>query len=375
MSDSLSRRQAIVLGLVVVLAAGLATVGLASVAAKQRLWADTVELTVGVPDAADLAPGTPVRVRGVDAGQVVGVEYPAHDGPGSAVVVRLQVDAKFAPRLYADAVAQVQPTGLLGGKVVSITPGTPAAGPLRNNHLTAAPSADPAQTAAKLGAVAEEAEKLLREVRAGDGTLGRLVRDDKLYTDLRGLAADASQTVKRADAQVDDVKRFTQDGRETLRQVRRTVDSANESWVGRRFLREDEITLLVRPTHRRDGYTYNARDLFEPGTAILTPDGKQHLAAVVDWLKGPHSSAADVVVSAVCDPHDPAVTPAAADVLTRQQAEAVAEYVKGQGVHKMGWWSRRKVSTVGLGYGPSPVPPPAPAPPAYLQVLLYTPAG
>jgi len=41
------------------------------------------------------------------------------------------VDAKFAPRLYADAVAQVQPTGLLGGKVVAITPGTPAAGPLR----------------------------------------------------------------------------------------------------------------------------------------------------------------------------------------------------------------------------------------------------
>jgi outer membrane protein OmpA-like peptidoglycan-associated protein len=374
-SESLSRRQAVALGLVVLLAVGLAAGGLAAVAAKQRLWADTVELTVGVPDAADLGPGTPVRVRGVDAGQVVGVDYPAHDGPGSAVVLRLRVDSKFAPRLYADAVAQVQPTGLLGGKVVSISPGTPAAGPLPSPHLTAAPTADPAQAAAKLGAVADEAERLLKEVRTGDGTLARLVRDDKLYADLRGLAADAGQTVKRADAQVDDVKRFTQDGREALRQVRRTVDSANESWVGRRFMRDDEIALLVRPTHRRDGYTYNTRDLFEPGTAILTDAGKHHLSAVAGWLKEPHPDAADVVISVVCDPNDPAVTPSAADVLTRQQAEAVAKYLKGHGVHKTGWWGRRKISTVGLGAGPSPIPPPAPAPPGYVQILLYTPAG
>src|SRR5215210_7812422 len=65
-SQSLSRSQAIVLGLVVVLALGMTGVGLAQIATKQGLWADSCEVTVGFPDANDVAPGTPVRVRGVD---------------------------------------------------------------------------------------------------------------------------------------------------------------------------------------------------------------------------------------------------------------------------------------------------------------------
>jgi ABC-type transporter Mla subunit MlaD len=72
-TQSLSRAQAVVLGLVVVAALALGGYGVARVADKQGLWADTVELTAGFPEAHDITPGTPVRVRGVDAGQVVAV--------------------------------------------------------------------------------------------------------------------------------------------------------------------------------------------------------------------------------------------------------------------------------------------------------------
>jgi ABC-type transporter Mla subunit MlaD len=113
------------LGLVVIAALALGGYGIARIADKQGLWADTVELTAGFPEAHDITPGTPVRIRGVDAGQVIAVEYPDHDGPDAEVTVRMRVQAKYASRIYADASAQVHNSGLLGSKVISIQPGDP----------------------------------------------------------------------------------------------------------------------------------------------------------------------------------------------------------------------------------------------------------
>ena len=127
-SQSLSRLQAITLGLVVVVALGLGGYGVARVAEKQGAWADTVEVTAGFPEAHDITLGTPVRLRGVDAGQVVAVEYPDHDGPGAEVTVRMKLQAKYANRIYADASAQIHGTGMLGSKVIAIQPGDPKKG-------------------------------------------------------------------------------------------------------------------------------------------------------------------------------------------------------------------------------------------------------
>src|SRR5262245_29173968 len=90
-SQGLGRWQAAVLGLVVLAALSVGGYGLARIAHRQGVWAETVEATVGFPEAHDVNPGTPVRVRGVEAGQVVAVEYPPGDGPGALVKLRLRL--------------------------------------------------------------------------------------------------------------------------------------------------------------------------------------------------------------------------------------------------------------------------------------------
>src|SRR5947199_5243975 len=60
-SHTLSRRQAVALGLIVLAALGLGGYGVARIADKQGFWAETVELTAGFPEAHDVTPGTPVR--------------------------------------------------------------------------------------------------------------------------------------------------------------------------------------------------------------------------------------------------------------------------------------------------------------------------
>lgn len=380
MSQSLSRWQAALLGLVVLSAGGLAAVGLTKVASRQGLWAETTEVTVGFPEAHDLGPGTPVRVRGVDAGQVVAVEYPAADGPDAAVTVRLRLDAKLAARLFADATAQVQPTGLLGQKVIAVRPGTPAAGPLVDGRLKAAESPDVAQAAAKLAAVADEAAALLKEVRSGNGTVSKLLTDDELYRDLKGLAADSRTLVKKADgavgtveAEAGNVRTLVADGRETLRSVRQGTDAMQKLPLVRGYV-EDPVALLARPDCRREAMSYNAADLFEPGTAILSAAGRENLAAAAAWVKG-QPDKAEVVVAARHDPADKDQSPGSAAELTRKRAEAGAEFLRAAGATRIGWWSRRKATTVGLGSGPPPVPEKEPLPPAYLQVVVFTPQG
>src|SRR5262245_47778555 len=141
-SQSLSRYQAVVLGLVVLVALALGGFGLARIADRQGLWSDSFEITAGFPDVHDVTPGTPVRIRGVDAGEVVRVEYPDHDGPDAEVTVRMRLSSRFASRIYSDATAQIHGSGMLGSKVIALNPGTPRSGSLADGRLRGLKSFD-----------------------------------------------------------------------------------------------------------------------------------------------------------------------------------------------------------------------------------------
>ncbi len=377
MSQSLSRAQALVLGLVVVLGLMAGGYGLFRVADKQGLWTDTTELTVGFPEAHDITPGTVVRIRGVDAGQVVAVEYPDHDGPDAAVTVRMKVDAKFAGRLFADASAMAHSTGIVGSQVIAVHPGTAAAGPLTGGKLTPKEAPSLAQAAGKLNEVADEVKGLVRDARGGSGTLGKLLTDDKLYTEITGLAHDSRLMVKRADvaiggveAKVADVDRFVQDGRDTLRSVRQGTDAVQKMPLIRGYV-TDAAALLVRPDLKREALDYNMKGLFEPGTAILTADGQSHLTVAAGWIKE-SSTKSEVVVVARCVPTDATQTGASAAELTKKQAEVALEYIKASRAHRTSWFSSRKATALGLGFAPSPVVG-DPAAVSYLQVVLFSP--
>ena len=393
MSHSLSRRQSIVLGLVVLAALGLGGYGVARVADKQGFWAETIEVTAGFPEAHDVTPGTPVRIRGVDAGQVVAVEYPDHDGPGAEVTVRMKLQSRYASRIFADATAEIHGSGMLGSKVIALSPGSPDKGPLAGGRLrglkpfgvdeAVAELRDTAGEVKKLAADAKatsaETRGLIKEVRESNGTFAKLVKDDDLYRDLKEIAGDAKGMVKRADKTIEKVegemanlKGFVNDGRDTLRSVKQGSDAVTKLPIIRGYV-EDATALMVRPAMKKERMVYNTADLFDPGTAIPRQDGMQHFSAIANWLKHVENDKAEVVVAAFCDPNDKGQTSASALELTKKQAEAVIEYQKTSGVHKTGWFSRRKMTPLGLGMNPSPVVEKEPLTPSRVEVLLFTP--
>src|SRR5262245_47810967 len=105
MSRSLSKLQALLLGLAVVLGVGLAAVGLITVASRQGFWSDHFHVKAMFPRIDGVEVGTRVRILGIDAGEVVEVEPPTQ--PGAEVLLRLRIQDKYRHLVREDATAQI----------------------------------------------------------------------------------------------------------------------------------------------------------------------------------------------------------------------------------------------------------------------------
>ena len=139
------------------------------------------------PDVAGLKEGAPVRVAGVEVGSVVGVEF-----VGDRVEVVMEVLKENRPRITNTSSATLGSVSLLGEAAIDITAsseGTPIAdwGYVRSRRATGsfASVADQATTGI------EEATELVKDIRAGRGTLGKLFTDEALYRELTGLVSSA----------------------------------------------------------------------------------------------------------------------------------------------------------------------------------------
>jgi phospholipid/cholesterol/gamma-HCH transport system substrate-binding protein len=336
--------QAVLLGVFILTGLGLAAVGLFAVGSRQWLWSDTFHVLVAFPTIAGVETGTRVRVQGIEAGEVEAVEPPAV--PGEAVRLRLRLDGRLRHLLRADASAQIVNEGMIGGKVIDIHPGTAAAAPVVDGAVLASrPGSD-------LTEVLSQVRTTLQEVREGEGTLAKLVKDPEAYAALVGLLKQSQVTMTSIQQDADAIKRLP---------------------VVRSYV-EDPQALLVRPDCERNRRWFAEAELFEPGRAVLTADGRRRLSELAPWLVGLKHKGSEVVVVAFADANT--TEPAVARTLTRQQSEAVCAYLKEHhAIQKMGWFSSRKVTALGHGTNPPPLAEKEDLPGARIEVLVFVPQG
>lgn len=341
MSRSLTRIQAVLLGLVVLGGLGLAAAGLFAIGGKNGFWTDTFHVQVGFREVRGVEVGTRVRVQGIDAGEVVAVQPPVT--PGSDVVLRLRLDGKLRSLVRADASAQIVGEGMIGGKVIDIHPGSPNIPPITENAAIAS------KPATELSDLLTQVEGTLQDVRKGQGTLGKLVKDDEAYRELVELL---------------------RQGKGTLTSIQQDADALKDMPLIRSYVKDAQKT-LIRPDCERNRQWFPEADLFEPGRAVLTNRGRQELDRLVPWLEGLKHKDSEVVVCAYSDAKQDARS---ALLLSQKQSEAVVNYLKDHhAVQKMGWVTRRKVTPLGLGTSSPPVAETEPLPAPRVEVLVFVP--
>jgi phospholipid/cholesterol/gamma-HCH transport system substrate-binding protein len=164
------------------------------------------------PSVAGLKSGSPVRLAGIEVGSVI--ETPL---AGDQVDVVFEVNDEFRDRITTGSVATLGSVSLLGESAVDITPsstGTP---------IPEFGYVPPGRTAAQLGDVTnqaaqgiEELSGLIHDIRQGRGTVGKLMTDEQLYTELHQFVATAG-----------DLTRSIRDGQGTLGKLVTDPQAAN----------------------------------------------------------------------------------------------------------------------------------------------------
>jgi phospholipid/cholesterol/gamma-HCH transport system substrate-binding protein len=220
-----------------------------------NVFGQRYQLVTLVRSAAGLVPGASVQLAGQTVGQVDRIDLiPPESRPagGQAVEIHLAIDLKVQEQIRADSRAQVRTQGLLGDKLIDITPGTAAATVLAAGDTVQSSTsvdydaliAEGASAVGELLEVTQNLSELTRGLLEGEGSLGQLVMDDELYERVTALAANLDSLLSAASAPNSQLMRLLTD--DSLYSSLRASAEAVESLTGSMARGEGTIGQLIQ---------------------------------------------------------------------------------------------------------------------------------
>lgn len=195
--------QKIKIGLFV--AAGLAAVflGIFLIGSQKSLFNSTFGIYGVFKNVNGLMVGNNVRFAGINVGVVESINIVSD----STVRVDLTLNENVRKFVKKDAKMSIGSDGLMGDKLVVISPGGSSSNQIVENgeKLTAVNPLDVDKIINKLTKVADNAEALtsnltdiVRDVNQGKGSLGKLLRNDQIAHDLATTVSSAKTTIRNA---------------------------------------------------------------------------------------------------------------------------------------------------------------------------------
>jgi phospholipid/cholesterol/gamma-HCH transport system substrate-binding protein len=187
-------------GLLAATALALLAVLVFLMTSSKGLFKSRSELYTYLDDSAAIAEGAPVRLNGIAAGKVAGVNLTGSTEPNRIVKVTMEVDNEFLPSIPVDSQAGIAAENLLGTKYINIKKGRSPTAVKAGAELKSLDTREfddvvqqgySALTA--LDGILKKMDGILSSVQVGQGTIGKLLSDEELY---RRLVAIASETQK-----------------------------------------------------------------------------------------------------------------------------------------------------------------------------------
>lgn len=178
-----------VLTIVALLIAGVLVFSLTG--SKGWFW-QRYTLKTRFPNVAGLAKGSPVRVAGVQVGSVKDIFF-----SGELVDVVFDVNKEVRDRITDKSIASLGSVSLLGSSAVDITPSAAGVPVEEYGYVPQGRSKGQfADIAEQATGTIDELTGLVHDVRAGRGTAGKLITDDRLYVELQQFVATAGQMTR-----------------------------------------------------------------------------------------------------------------------------------------------------------------------------------
>lgn len=181
--------------------------GILVIGARKNMFTQTFLVYGDFKNVAGLQIGNIVRFSGIDAGTVSAITI----RDDSTVRVTLKVKEKIHKFLKDDAVAAIGSDGLMGDKLINISPGVIGAKIIADGgQIRTANPQEFDKIINKISRVADNAEaitdalaSIALQINSGKGTIGRLIYSDTLEKGLENTVRSVHETVKNANKGVE----------------------------------------------------------------------------------------------------------------------------------------------------------------------------
>lgn len=150
--------------------------------------------------ASGIGGSAPVRLAGVDVGQISGIRL-IYDEKAKKTKAEITVWINDRTKIEEDAKVTINTLGLLGEKYLEIYPGTSGAHILKPGETIVGKDPVPMEKLTEnLTNLSESINVVVDRLKKGEGTIGRLLVEDSVYNDLRATAGnfkEFSDDIKR----------------------------------------------------------------------------------------------------------------------------------------------------------------------------------
>jgi phospholipid/cholesterol/gamma-HCH transport system substrate-binding protein len=207
-----ARLGAFIVGTLAILAAGVFIIG-----SKEYLFRSTYQLKAQFDNVAGLAAGADVQVGGVHSGTVHSITLPHR--PGEQVTVLMDLDKSTREVIKHDSVASIETTGVLGNQYVAISFGSVGQAEVRDGEvIESEPPMVMGDMLKKANGILDSSQHAIQntteatahlksisaKIDSGEGTVGALVNDKQLYSNLEQTTTTLHETMLQAQTGVTD---------------------------------------------------------------------------------------------------------------------------------------------------------------------------
>src|SRR5580704_10810268 len=209
-----ARLGAFIVVTLAVLAAGVFIIG-----SNEYLFHSTYQLKAQFGNVAGLADGADVQVGGVHSGTVTGILLPTR--PGERVTVVMELARSTRAIIKQDSVASIETEGLLGNQYLAISFGSAGQTDVKDGEIIqSVPPLEMADLLKKTNGILDNSQQAILNVTqatahlnsvsakidSGQGTVGALVNDKQLYSNLAHTTTTLNATMVEAQTGVTDFK-------------------------------------------------------------------------------------------------------------------------------------------------------------------------
>lgn len=186
-------------GLFVLVALLVIAVGIFYVTGSS-FWGPKYELKTFFPEVAGVSNGAPVRLDGVDIGNVLTVRMTTQSAnrpveKSRNIEVTMRLDKRFQSMILTDSTATLVTEGLLGNRYVNISRGLTGA-PLKDGQeVPGTAEKSLADVMASMQGLTADFQVMVTDLQNGKGSLGKLLTDDSAYNNLNSVLAKGNAMV------------------------------------------------------------------------------------------------------------------------------------------------------------------------------------